>query len=138
MLADWGSVWAFILIVLLVGACKCQDSKSLGLACLCDTSTLCDAECCCDSACPASTRALLSKYNRCDDDGFGIPMCDALMTGDVNADDLYSGLKTIYMIVRRLFCLYRVNVIDPIGFYDRRPSDDGVQAALEQGLAKTV
>jgi len=40
----------------------------------------------------------LGLYDKCGDDGYGIPLCSNVNIIDVNVDDLYSGLKTIYTV----------------------------------------
>ena len=40
----------------------------------------------------------LKQYDKCGDDGFGIPFCAGLNETDINVADLYSGLSTIYTV----------------------------------------
>lgn len=88
----------FIIMVFIISYGEGSAIKTISTSCLCDISDSCDYECCCDSECPAEVTTILKKYNRCDDDNFGIPLCDRLNLTDVHYDDLYSGLKTIYTV----------------------------------------
>lgn len=48
--------------------------KTLTINCPCDVSNACDEECCCDEECTTVTNEWRT-YHKCDDDGFGIPLC---------------------------------------------------------------
>ena len=76
--------------------------KTLSQACLCDVTDNCDSECCCDQECLAGLNSILGQYNKCADDGFGIPLCSNVNITDLHIADLYSGLRTIYTVIANL------------------------------------
>ena len=53
----------------------------------------------------------LKKYDKCADDGFGIPFCSGLNETDVNRNDLYSGLSTIYTVMHLMIIGYQKTVL---------------------------
>lgn len=81
--------------------------------CLCDITSQCDSECCCDNNCDSSLITKWQSYKLCHDDNFGIPFCSKLAQTDVNILDLHSGLRTIYSVIKRLFCITSVNFVQP-------------------------
>ena len=85
----------------------------------------CDNQCCCDSTCDSSLIKKWTSFSYCLDDSLGIPFCSSLTSNDINVLDLNSGLRTIYSVIKRLFCVNSVNMVDPTQWYKTSisPSD---------------
>ena len=87
-------------------------------ACLCNITDQCDIECCCDSDCSTSLINGWKQFNYCWNDGMGIPFCSSLTDDeDINVLDMYSGLRTIYTVIKRLFCISSINFVEPSDWY---------------------
>lgn len=87
-----------LILLFIINFSTAINIKSLYSTCLCDISDTCDDQCCCDSDCSSKFITQLTAFGRCQSNGFGIPFCANMTWTDVNQNDLFSGLKTIYTV----------------------------------------